>query len=58
MGTILSLIFGLFFIGLGIWIGAREMSGTAEGSANYIITAVAVLVIGIAYAIVRYRRMK
>ena len=56
-GTILSLILGLFFIGLGIYFGAKNVSGTQEAS-QYVITAVAVLVIGALYAIVRYRNMK
>ena len=55
--TILSLILGLFFIGLGIYFGVKNVSGTQEAS-QYVITAVAVLVIGALYAIIRYRNMK
>lgn len=57
-GTILSLIFGLFFIGLGVYLGAREAAAGGQGTGNYILTAAVVLVIGALYAIIRYRNMK
>ena len=57
-GTILSLIFGLFFIGMGVYLGSRETVASGQGAGNIILTAAAVLVIGVLYAILRYRNMK
>ncbi len=57
-GTILSLIFGLFFIGLGIYLGTREAAASGQGTGNIILTAAVVLAVGILYAIIRYRNMK
>ena len=57
-GTILSLIFGLFFIGLGIYLGTREAVASGQGTGNIILTAAVVLAVGILYAIIRYRNMK
>ena len=57
-GTILSLIFGLFFIGLGIYLGTREAVASGQGTGNIILTAAVVMVIGVLYAIIRYRNMK